>query len=122
MARETKAQCEARYEREAAERQEQEQQAAEYQPRLMRTLERATATGEFTLTVRNMAFLVTDLSDGEETSLTLEYSESNWDNLHSVNWCVDSVELRQKEAQRREQLRTSALSKLSTEERDVLGL
>lgn len=122
MARETKAQ---RLEREAAERAAYEvEQAATYPQRLMAMLERATRVN-FELTVEDGKFLLEDRDEREHyrvVALTLEYTQDNQETLHELDWRVDLKEEREREAQRKFQLRQNALNKLTAEERKELGL
>ena len=121
MARETKAQ---RLEREAAERAAYEaEMAATYPQRLMAMLERATKVN-FELEVRDGKFHLEDRDDRRDRAveLTLTYSKENQEALHELDWRVDTKEEREREEQRRYQVRQAALSKLSQEERELLGL
>jgi antitoxin component of MazEF toxin-antitoxin module len=121
MARETKAQ---RLEREAAERAAYEaEQAATYPARLMEMLERAT-NQNFELEVREGMFVLTDRDDRRDRTvmLTLTYSTENQEALHELDWRVDMKEEAEREAARKAAVRQSALSKLSKEERELLGL
>lgn len=122
MARETKAQ---RLEREAAERAAYEaEMAATYPQRLMAMLERATKVN-FELTVEAGAFLLEDRDERDYNRrqvLTLEYNQANQETLHELDWRVELKEEREREAQRKFQLRQAALAKLSKEEREELGL
>ena len=121
MARETKAQ---RLEREAAERAAYEaEMAATYPQRLMEMLERAT-NQNFELEVKEGKFVLSDRDDRYERAveLTLEYSRENQEGLHELDWRVDMKEAAQREAERKAQVKRTALSKLTEEEREALGL
>lgn len=121
MARETKAQ---RLEREAAERAAYfAELIATYPQRLMAMLERATKNN-FKLVVREGKFVLEDrdVRDDRVVKLTLEYSQANQEALHELDWRVDAKEEREREEQRRYAVISSALAKLSAEERELLGL
>lgn len=122
MARETKAQ---RLEREAAERRDYEElMAATYPTRLMAMLERATKAN-YELTVEAGKFLLEDRDERDYNRrqvLTLQYSAANQEALHELDWRVEMKEEAAAEAQRRYQVKQSALAKLSAEERELLGV
>lgn len=121
MARETRAE---RAAREAAERAAYEaEMAASYPERLMAMLERATKVN-FELEVREGKFVLEDRDDRRDRTveLTLTYSAENQEALHELDWRVDMKEEAQREAERRANLRRNALSKLTAEEREELGL
>jgi len=119
MAKETRAQREERLD---AERQEQLLARAETFPaRLMNLLERATNMN-FALTVKNAEFRVEDRDDGSVTFLPLEFTDRADCLLDDLEWAVQKKETAEAEAERRLLLRTTALSKLSKEEREALGL
>ena len=121
MARETRAQREAR---EEAEREAYEAELARtYPQRLMAMLERA-ANQNFELTVSNGRFVLEDRDDRRDRTveLSLEYNRENQEALHELDWRVELKEERAREAERRAELRRAALSKLTAEEREELGL
>lgn len=121
MARETKAE---RLVREAAERLERDAfMAATYPERLMTMLERATKVN-FELEVRNATFVLKDRDDARERSveLTLTYSPDNHESLNELEWRVEMKEERAREAERKWMLCQTALSKLTEEELEALGL
>jgi antitoxin component of MazEF toxin-antitoxin module len=121
MARETKVE---RLAREAQERAAYEaEQAATYPDRLMEMLERATKQN-FELEVREGKFVLSDRDDRRERTveLTLTYSTENQEALHELDWRVDMKEEAEREAARKAAVRQAALSKLSQEERELLGL
>ena len=121
MSRMTKAQREAA---EKAARVEQEKQLrAEYPTRLMKALSRATEL-QFILSVVDDAFVVTDPSERYPELFTMGYEYSAAAEQHLYNF---ELELKFKyaefvEKQRRQQVRASALAKLSDEERELLGV
>jgi hypothetical protein len=119
MARETVAERKARLEQLAQEEREREQ--ATYPARLMEVLERASRV-RFELTVRDSQFRVTQLNDEFMVVLTLEYTpESNYE-LDELRYRLNDIEEQEADAARREMVRRAALSKLSQEERELLGL
>ena len=121
MPRETKAQ---RLEREEAERAARNAElAATYPQRLMAMLERATKHN-FDLEVREGKFVLTDRDDPYEynVELSLEYSEKNQYALDDLKRCVEVKEQADIEQKRKQALRANALSKLTAEEREELGL
>ena len=112
MARETKAEREARM---AAERQSKLlAQAEAYPQRLMEMLERATKEN-FELTVKEGLFRVEDRDDRRADAYLLPllftaFADSTLDNLE---WAVQDKEERRAEAERKANLRAAALNKLS---------
>ena len=117
--KETKAQ---RLEREAAERAAYEaEQAATYPQRLMAMLERAQ-TVNFALEVRNAKFVLVDRDSTTVLGLTLTWTKDNEEALQGLEWHVDMKEEAEREAERKAAVRQAALSKLSKEERELLGL
>jgi hypothetical protein len=121
MARETKAQREAR---EAFDRaQELAQAEASYVDRLMGSLRRAVKYN-FELDVAETdRFLLVDRDDTSE----LFYVSPTWskqadDELEDLNQAVDYKVAVEDERNRRRRLREQALSKLSPEEREVLNV
>ena len=124
MARKTRAELAA--EREAAEAARLLALAEAYPARLMAVLERATKEN-FELTVREGLFRVEDRDGGygrrgEAYMLTLEFTKYADSTLDSLEWDVREKEEARREAERRAMLRTTALNKLSAEEREVLGV
>jgi len=121
MARETKAQREARLELEAAQRLEVAK--ATYVERMMAVLRRASKQN-FELDVsESMRFLVTDRDSREDYF----YVSPNWDKsadmaLVELEQSVEWKEEAAAESQRRYQVKQTALAKLSDEERQLLGL
>ena len=121
MARETRAEREARL---ALERAAHEaEMSASYPGRLMAMLERAVKVN-YELTVKDSKFRLEDRDDRRDrvVELTLTYSAANQEALHELDWRVEMKEEAQREAERRAALRRNALSKLTAEEREELGL
>ena len=123
MARETKAEREAR---ERAERLAYEEEViAMYPERLMSALERACKHG-WDLSVEEGQFVVSyydSYNDREQVKLPLVMLEYNpfspIDDLESVLYSADE---REAEYKRKQALRQSAIAKLTPEEREELGL
>lgn len=121
MARETKAE---RLAREAQARLAKEEALkASYPERLMVMLERAT-NQNYELLVRNGAFVLTDRDDPRDGTYALSpmSDSSSEEALWELDWKLDIKEAAEREARRRAEVRNGALSKLSAEEREVLGL
>lgn len=121
MAKETKAQREARLE---AERQAQMVMAkATYTDRLMAVLERAVKEN-FELEVRNSQFVVQDRDDRRSTPFFLKpvYTNLNDMDLFGLEMAVDCKEEERWEREQKAQARTAALAKLTEEEKELLGL
>lgn len=122
MARETKAQ---RLERLAAEAQAREaNQAEQYLPKLMTALQEATQKNNYELTVRDGMFEVRDRDSSyvEPLLLSPTYTQRNWDYLESLEWDLEQKARDRAEAERKYLVKQAALAKLSTEERELLGL
>lgn len=122
MARETKAQREARLAQEREERLEAERSA--YPLRLMNVLERVTAEPTLTLTVKDGFFNVEDRNDRYRNDYVLDYSWSTDSQavLENLTYTVDRLEEERAEENRRYAVKQAALNKLSKEERELLGL
>ena len=124
MSRMTKAQREVAEAAEEAVRVEQEKQLrAEYPTRLMKALSQATEL-QFVLSVVNDSFVVTEPNETYPEMFTMgyEYSVAAEQQLYNLE-----LELKLKyaefvEKERRQQVRTNALAKLSFEERELLGV
>jgi hypothetical protein len=125
MARRTAAERQA----EAARMQELSEQARvareteEYPVRMMSLLERASDVG-FLVTVDKQQFMVQDLSNryGVEFRFGLQYDRNSMNVLDSLEFDVSIVEAEQAEQRRLAELRNAALSKLTKEERQALGV
>lgn len=121
MARETKAQREARLE---AERQAQMAFAKDtYTERMMAALERAVKEN-FELSVSNGQFVVEDRDDRYRNAFFLQpaWSETADMDLYSLEVSVELKEEASAELVRKAQVRGKALAKLTAEEREELGL
>ena len=120
MARETKAERQAREAREAEALFEELQ--ATYPARLMAMLERAM-NANYELTVRNGQFELTDRDDRDnQFALTLEFNLENRFTFETMEWTLEIKETAAREAERQRQVRKAALAKLNDEERKLLGL
>lgn len=121
MARETKAQ---RLAREATEREAMEAtMAAEYLPRLMAALEKATRE-EFDLSVKDGKFVVRECFSLHRAAIILAPTFS-WDNfydLEELEQTLGSIEDARLEEVRQREIRRAAFLKLNEEERTALGL
>lgn len=122
MARKTKAELAA--EREAYEAARRAEQVAAYPAKLMAALEEATTKNNYDLTVKNGMFSLRDRDANTDLtlSLTMSYTENSWNALESLEWDLEQYADERANRQRRAALKSSALSKLSNEEREVLGL
>jgi hypothetical protein len=125
MARRTAAerQAEAARMQELSEQALAAQEAAEYPTRMMALLERASDVG-FLVTVDKQQFVVQDLSNryGVEFRFGLQYDRNSMDVLDSLEFDVGGVEAERAEQRRLAELRNAALSKLTKEEREALGV
>lgn len=121
MAKETKAQREARLE---AERQAEMAVAkATYTERMMAVLERAVKEN-FELEVRNSLFVVQDRDNRRSTPFFLNpvYTDLNDMDLFELEVAVDSKKEERWKREQKAQARTAALAKLTKEERELLNL
>lgn len=125
MARETRAQREARWaaEREEARREEaRRENQAHYMPRLMALFE-AAAAESFELRVEAGRFVVTDLTDRREPfSFAPEYNDDDWFDMERLYQEVNYRAQQRKEQARKLEAKLAALAKLTEEERKLLGL
>jgi hypothetical protein len=94
-----------------------------YAGRLMSVLERAVKQN-FELTVVESKFVLQDRDSPRVpvTFLTLTYNEVSQEQLDELEWSVEAKEKAAEEYLRRETMRRAALSKLSQEERELLGV
>ncbi len=102
------------------------QEAVDYFPLLMKTLERATTEVGLPLVVRNGKFCL-DVprvwNDEPKThELAVEYSREAQFELDDCEAQLGYVLAERREAARKEQVKRKALAKLSDEERTLLGL
>lgn len=122
MAKETKAE---RLAREAAEHQARvANETAQYLPKLMTALEEATWKNNYELEVFNGMFQLRDRDAEYDATLYLNptYTETNWDELQSLEWDLQRKAEERAESERLTQVRRQAFLKLSKEEQDALGL
>lgn len=122
MARKTKAELAA--EREAYEAARRAEQVAAYPAKLMAALEEATTENNYELTVKNGMFSLRDRDANTDLtlSLTMSYTENSWNALESLEWDLEQYAEERANRERRYAVKQAALSKLSNEEREVLGL
>lgn len=122
MARETKSQRTARQDKELAER--TAAMALAYTAELMQVLERASAL-YLPLTVKNSKFEVEVTERGSNWRgtwrMALEFDEYSFDQLNSLTCAVEELEERKAEAERVQELRKSAVAKLTQEELKAMG-
>ena len=119
MPRETKEQRLARQEQERVAREAQER--AEYFPRVMALLARATNL-YWDINVPNVdSFELVDRDNNERYTIFVEYKEGHL-LLDEAEFAVDQVQRQREEAARKELARQVALNKLTEEERKLLGL
>ena len=126
MARRTAAErrAEAERMRQLSEEARVARETAEYPARLMAALEEATEKNNYELTVKNGMFSLRDRDENRAPalSLTAAYTENSYNALESLEWDLRMKAEERAEAERRLALKRAALSKLSEEEREVLGL
>ena len=121
MARETKAEREARIAREEAE------QAAmcekNYPTALMDILDRVNQLDRyFAFDIKDKKFLVTSHTYRTAYYLTIEYSSESQRVLDDLTWEVEAREEDKRDEERVRALRAAALLKLSAEEKAALGI
>ena len=121
MARMTKAQREAT--EEAARVEQEKQLRAEYPTRLMKALSRATEL-QFVLSVVDDSFVVTEPNETypELFTMSYEYNAEAEQQLYDLELELKLKYAEFAEKERRQQVRTNALAKLSFEERELLGV
>jgi hypothetical protein len=124
MARETKAQRDARFDAEREAR--LAKQVAEYPQRLMTTLARATKA-YFELTVSDNKFQLTNRNDRYDyVSLAYSHSSDSQEQLESLEYDLDRHEEKMAEQKRLAEVKAEALRKVNelftAEERELLNL
>lgn len=100
-------------------------QAAQYLPKLMTALEEATRKNNYELTVTEGMFRVRDRDAESWVTVRLlspTYTQSNWDDLESLEWDLEQKAAARAEAERKILAKQAALAKLTAEEREALGL
>jgi hypothetical protein len=122
MARKTKAELAA--EREAVEAERRSQEKMAYPTRLMMALEEATTKNDYELEVRNGMFSLRDRNSRSDLtlSLTLAYTENSFNALETLEYDLEQAADERAEAERRYAMKQAALTKLTKEERELLGL
>ena len=126
MARETKAEREARLAAEREARLVEERNG--YPARLMAVLERVNNQWDMELFVRDNLFVVRSRNDnyGNECLLSYNWNPTTQETIQELEWKLNSLEEAQAEAKRRSEVKREAQRKvqeiLSDEERELLGL
>jgi len=120
MARETRAQREARLaaEQEANRRKHQEH----YMPRLLALLESAFIEG-FALRVEAGRFVLSEKFNSHGTfSFAAEYNDDDWFDMERLYQEINYRKQEREEQAQRAEAKRAALAKLTANERDLLGL
>jgi len=120
MPHETKEQRQAREAAEKAAREAQERQ--EYFPRVMKVLARATNLYWDIQVPDEKKFVLLDTNRTEQYTFPVAYDAREEWRLEVAERAVSAAEEAQAEARRKIEIRNQALSKLSQEERQALGL
>lgn len=123
MARKTKAELEA--ERLAANAARMLEEAESYPSRLMAALEEATQKSNYELEVKDGYFTLRDRnrnSYDNPLSLSYSYTSNSFFALEDLESDLQDKAAERAEAERRYQAKQTALSKLTKEERELLGL
>lgn len=122
MARKTKSMVEA--DRQAAQAAQEAEERLAYPSRLLAAMEEATTKSNFEMTVKGGYFALRDRDERGNYVYSLAYSYNS-----NTQFVLEDLEdaLRMKaeeraESERRYEMKKTALSKLSKEEREVLGL
>ena len=121
MPRKSKAELDA--EREEFRKQQEEELRNGYLPYLLKQLGRASKCG-FSIKVEEETFVVSysNYSGNAEVKLPAYFSKNAWGSLYDLEWDLDMEEKKREEELRRINIRTSALAKLTPEERAALGI
>ena len=123
MARKTKAELAA--EREAYEAAQRAAEEQAYPARLMAALEEATTKNNYELKVRDGMFELRDRDSSDydlPLTLTYQYNVHSQNTLEDLEWDLRGRAEERAESERRYAVKQAALAKLSTEERELLGL
>ena len=119
MARKTKAELVA--EREEAQAAQEAHEFAQYPTRLLTALELATSLN-YELTVKESKFVVRNYNDRVEFYLTPQHTRASQDTLQEMEWELEREQEARAEVVRRLEAKQAALSKLTKEEKELLGL
>jgi hypothetical protein len=92
-----------------------------YPKMLMEALERAVKVN-FELTVKDAKFIVSVRNTVSIVELTLTYTTASQQALETLLWYIEKEEDRIAESERRYRAKQIALSKLTLEERKLLGV
>ena len=98
---------------------------AEYPNKLMSTLARAYHSHGYNVVPYTIGFTVQKAfyrNDYETFRVTYHFSAASDDVLDSLNWVLDRLEEEQREELRHQEARSYALSKLTDEEKKLLGI
>ena len=122
MARKTKAEQAA--EREEARALQEAHDFAAYPSRVMASLEEATQKNNFELTVRNSVFVLLDRDRPRDTpfNMTMTHTRTSQWALEALERTLEEMAEDRAEAARKRDVRATALSKLTAEERELLDL
>jgi hypothetical protein len=122
MARKTKAELAA--EREAYEAAQRAAEELAYPALLMRVLEEATTKNNYELKVKDGMFELRDRDASRDpvVELTYQYNTHSQSALEDLEWDLRGRAEERAESERRYAAKKAALAKLSTEERELLGL
>lgn len=123
MARKTKAELAA--EREEAQALQEAHDFAAYPSRLMKVLEEATSANNYELTVENSMFVLRDREyqhRPETVTLSPTHTHESQDTLDTLEWVLESKMLARAALALRLEAKQAALSKLTKEEKELLGL
>lgn len=121
MPRKSKAELDA--EREEFRKQQEEELRNGYFPYLLKQLGRASKLG-FSIEVEEETFVVSysNYSGKVQVKLPAYFSKHAWNSLYDLEWDLNTEEKLREEELRRINIRTSALAKLTPEERTALGV
>jgi hypothetical protein len=120
MAKETKAQRDARIAAEISTTLEEQKKT--YFSKLMAALEEATTLNNYELTIRDGMFSLRDRETAGAITFSVSFTENDWYALDNLSWELRVKADARDAAERNYRLRQSALAKLSDDERKALGL
>jgi hypothetical protein len=124
MGKETKAQRQDRG-LQAARQERTAERIEQYLPKLMTALEEATTKSNYELEVRDSLFSLRDRDSrycSNLVTLSAVYSQSNWDQLDTLVWDLQSKAEARVEQERKQAMKQVALAKLTKEEKELLNL
>lgn len=96
----------------------------EYQKKLMSLLERVCHFGFFGITIKNGKFCVTDYRDYSDYVIPIDASSESFElcEFSELDFSVTEYEKKERERKENVKLREEALSKLTKEDKEILGL